>query len=150
MTSAPQQCPTAEPVLVHQRLACTPESASRARRIVAAVDWPDTDTPVLLASELITNAIRYSGSEWLDLIIGRTVDGELHLQVIDEGRGATTPHLRRGDHCHETGRGLHLVNQCAARWGFMMDDAGVTVWCDIAAAPEPRLAADSAVCPEDD
>jgi anti-sigma regulatory factor (Ser/Thr protein kinase) len=150
MTSASQQYPPAEPVLVHQRLACTPQAASRARRIVAEVDWPDIDTPILLASELVANAIRYSGSEWLDLIIGLTIDGELHLQVIDEGRGDTTPHLRRVDGNAEAGRGLHLIKRCAERWGFMMDDAGVTVWCDIAdAPPESRQVDLVTVCPED-
>jgi anti-sigma regulatory factor (Ser/Thr protein kinase) len=152
MSNAPTLCAPAEPVLVHQRLACTPEAASRARRIVEQVDWPDIDTMVLLASELIANAVRYSGSQWLDLIIGLTVDGELHLQVIDEGLGDTTPHLRRVDDDAVAGRGLHLIKHYSVRWGFMMDTAGVTVWCDIADTPppEPRFADHAAVvCAED-
>jgi anti-sigma regulatory factor (Ser/Thr protein kinase) len=137
VTGATPLRPSGEVVLVHQRLPGTPEAASRARRIVRDLDWPDIDTVILLTSEIVTNASRHSGSHWLDLVLGITADGDLRLQVIDEGRGHTTPHLRRVDDDAVAGRGLHLVNHYARRWGIMKEAAGLTVWCDIADGP-PR------------
>jgi anti-sigma regulatory factor (Ser/Thr protein kinase) len=141
MNDATPLYPPNEHILVHQRLTVTPEAASRARRLIRAVDCPNLDIVALLTSELVTNVVRHSGSRWLDLMLGLRADGNLHLQVVDEGRGRTTPHLRRVDHDDVAGRGLHLVNDCSVRWGFMMDFAGMTVWCDI--GDDPRFGVDS-------
>ncbi len=139
-----------EQILIRQRLSGTPEAASCARRVVRNVDWPNIDTVTLLASELVTNAVRYSRSRWLDLAVATTPDGILHLQVIDEGRGGTTPHLRLVENDGVTGRGLHLVKHFSVRWGFIMDTVGVTVWCDVADAPPSELIpTPPAVCPEE-
>lgn len=141
MNDATPLDPSAEHILVHQRLEVTPESVSCARRIVRAAGCPNLDIVTLLTSELVTNVVRHSGSRWLDLILGITASGNLHLQVVDEGRGRTTPHLRRVGHDDVAGRGLHLVNDFSVRWGFMMDFAGLTVWCDI--GDDPRFGIDS-------
>lgn len=80
---------------------------------------PDADiaTVVLLTSELVTNAVIHGSAGdvgTVGLRISVHEDG-VRVEVEDEGKGfdpasptTSTPH---------GGRGLYLVDQCAARWG---------------------------------
>jgi anti-sigma regulatory factor (Ser/Thr protein kinase) len=117
------------------RLAPIPTAAAVARAFVREVcqTWqlarPDetvVDRAVLVANELVTNAVVHAGSDlWLQLEL--RVD-RLFISVRD-----TNPRLLRSvppDLEADGGRGLWLVDQLARAWGVRpTPDGGKTVWC---------------------
>ncbi|WP_329295850.1 SpoIIE family protein phosphatase [Streptomyces sp. NBC_01455] len=79
----------------------------------------------LVASELVTNAIRY-GKTPIRLRLIR--DQALICEVYD---GSTTaPHLRYARSGDEGGRGLYLVAQFTQRWGTRYTGQGKTIWTE--------------------
>ncbi|MGZ9929466.1 ATP-binding SpoIIE family protein phosphatase [Streptomyces sp. NC-S4] len=79
----------------------------------------------LVASELVTNAIRYAGGPvGLRLIRDRV----LVCEVSDPS--STQPRLRRARETDEGGRGLFLVAQLADRWGCRFTGTGKTIWTE--------------------
>ncbi|WP_405009937.1 SpoIIE family protein phosphatase [Kitasatospora sp. NBC_01539] len=77
----------------------------------------------LVASELVTNAIRYAGGPvGLRLINDRS----LICEVSDPSQ--TQPHLRHARLTDEGGRGLFLVHQLTEQWGSRYTGAGKTIW----------------------
>ena len=119
-------------------LAPIPTAAGVARAFVREVCryWqlarPDTtlmDRAVLLASELVTNAVVHARTE---LQLRVELRGELlHLAVRDG-----SPRLRRlvtiPDPEAKGGRGLWLVEQLARAWGVNRHpDGGKVIWCTL-------------------
>ncbi|MCX5323261.1 SpoIIE family protein phosphatase [Streptomyces sp. NBC_00120] len=106
-------------------------SASRARRLVAGrlAEWGLDDLipgAELIASELVTNAVRYAeGTIGLRLIR----DDVLTCEVTDSTGAA--PHLRLADESDEGGRGLYLVGTLARRWGTRHSARGKTIWAEL-------------------
>ncbi|MBB4786855.1 SpoIIE family protein phosphatase [Streptomyces rapamycinicus] len=82
-----------------------------------------TFTTELVASELVTNAIRY-GSAPVQLRLIR--DQSLICEVSDGN--STSPHLRRARTTDEGGRGLLLVAQFTRSWGTRYARRGKTIW----------------------
>ncbi|WP_158710208.1 ATP-binding SpoIIE family protein phosphatase [Streptomyces katrae] len=79
----------------------------------------------LVASELVTNAIRYAGGPvGLRLIRDRV----LVCEVSDPS--STQPRLRRARETDEGGRGLFLVAQLTDRWGCRFTGSGKTIWTE--------------------
>lgn len=79
----------------------------------------------LIASELVTNAIRYAGGPVrLRLIRDRV----LVCEVSDPS--STQPRLRRARDTDEGGRGLFLVAQLTERWGCRFTRTGKTIWTE--------------------
>ncbi|MGI5320882.1 ATP-binding protein [Actinomadura nitritigenes] len=111
-------------------LPADPAAVRRARGLVRTrlEEWglDELDyTTELLASELITNALRYApGPIELRLLFERT----LVCEVLD--RSAALPRLRRAEDDDENGRGLLVVSQIAHRWGTRRTAAGKVVWCE--------------------
>ncbi|TDB86351.1 GAF domain-containing protein [Actinomadura sp. KC216] len=111
-------------------LPADPAAVRRARGLVSSrlEDWDLEElayTTELLASELITNALRYApGPIELRLLLERT----LVCEVLD--RSAALPRLRRAEDDDENGRGLLVVSQLAHRWGTRRTAAGKVVWCE--------------------
>ena len=94
-------------------------------------DHPAFDTVVLLASEVASNSVLHSGSEFFGLAIARTATDDLRVAVIDEGRGGL-PFLRDKAIDAEDGRGLYLVDSLARRWGIIRQPGvGAAVWFDV-------------------
>jgi hypothetical protein len=91
-------------------------------------------TTTLVASELVTNAIRY-GAPPIQLRLIR--DTTLICEVSDAS--GTAPHLRRARGFDEGGRGLLLVAQLTQRWGTRYHASGKTIWCEqpLTTDPEP-------------
>jgi len=90
-------------------------------------------TTELVASELITNAVRYAGGTiGLRLIRDAAV---LICEVTDSSN--TQPRMRRARTTDEGGRGLFLVAQFTQRWGSRYGRSGKTIWA------EQRLMTDS-------
>ncbi len=99
-----------------------PDQARHARRFVARTlnGCPLTDTAVLLASELVTNALTHSrtaGHGKFDVIIWPGT-AAAYIAVIDDG-SSTIP--ATGTHAPaelaDCGRGLELIELMATQWG---------------------------------
>jgi serine phosphatase RsbU (regulator of sigma subunit)/anti-sigma regulatory factor (Ser/Thr protein kinase) len=121
--------------VAHWDLPSDPAVVSRARVAVTEqlAAWGLDDlafTTELIASELVTNAIRHAtGPVRLRLLRDRA----LICEVFD-GSG-TSPRLRRARTEDEGGRGLFLVAQLTERWGTRYTPDGKTIWTE---QPLPR------------
>ncbi|WP_239406017.1 SpoIIE family protein phosphatase [Frankia sp. Cj3] len=90
-------------------------------------------TTELLVSELVTNAIRHGRAPIQVRLIRDTA---LICEVSDASRAA--PHLCHARTFDESGRGLFLVAQLAARWGTRQTRDGKIIWAEQALAAAPR------------
>jgi anti-sigma regulatory factor (Ser/Thr protein kinase) len=90
---------------------------------------PLVDAAMLLTSELVTNGVRHAGTG-MRLSVRRVTDGTVRVAVTDAAPGVDV-HVRPASNDREGGRGLFLVEQLAAGWGSMSDDAGKTVWFEL-------------------
>jgi two-component sensor histidine kinase len=109
-------------------LAPAPESVRRARRTLSkgGLD-PDLDHTVsLLASELVTNAIRHAGEAGDVQLAATLAHGFARVEVLDRGPGFD-PGVR---HEHK-GFGLRLLEKLATRWGVERGDSGTLVWFEV-------------------
>jgi anti-sigma regulatory factor (Ser/Thr protein kinase) len=125
-------------------LPCTPASVAVARQRLAAeltaagiFDGVVGDA-VLVASELLSNAIRHArplpGSNLL--LAWEFNNGAVEIAVTDGG-AATRPMTAQATVSSLGGRGLDIVDYLARSWGVRADDAGLTVWA-VMAAPADR------------
>ncbi|MEU7453840.1 ATP-binding SpoIIE family protein phosphatase [Streptosporangium roseum] len=116
--------------IVEIALPSDPRSASKARRFIRATltEWrldPIADATELMISELVTNAIKHgSGTVGLRLLRGPT----LVCEVTD--RSLAMPVMREAGSGDDTGRGLHLINWLAHRWGSRLTPKGKVVWVE--------------------
>ncbi|MFC8514630.1 SpoIIE family protein phosphatase [Streptomyces sp. NPDC057257] len=107
-----------------------PAVVSRARTLVTEqlAAWHLDDlafTTELVASELVTNAIRHAtGPVQLRLLRDRALICE-----VSDGSG-TSPRLRRARTEDEGGRGLFLVAQLTERWGTRYTAEGKVIWTE--------------------
>ncbi|GGQ40948.1 hypothetical protein GCM10010187_68910 [Actinomadura coerulea] len=114
-------------------LPAEPAAVRRARGLIRdrLARWGLEDmayTTTLLASELITNAIRHAGGR-IGLRLVR--EGGLVCEVFDSSDGR--PRIRHHDEedeASESGRGLHVVGRLAQRWGVRRTKNGKVVWCE--------------------
>lgn len=117
-----------------------PESVADVRRDITAwltgIPIPDTtaDDIRLMASELASNAIRYSASGNK----GKTYqvralyeDSHIRVEVHDLGSAYSVPHQRHDpDGLH--GRGLNIVDALATSWGVHQNSVHCTiVWFEV-------------------
>lgn len=124
------------PAELRRTLPPTAESATVARWLVTDllrdIADPDAlDTAALLTTELVSNAIRHTGDE-LTLSV-RLESGMLRVGVSDTSH--RRPQLVQAGSRDTSGRGLHLVEALADRWGVDPDAHGLgkTVWYELAA-----------------
>lgn len=123
-------------------IAAVPGQVGLAREFVAGVlgeSHPAADVAVLLASELVTNSVRHSGSAvpggavTVAVTVGE--DG-VRVEVTDRS-GAGTPVLlpaAPADAEAEGSRGMRLVDTLAATWGYCRGGGFATTWfelCDL-------------------
>ncbi|MDF3149070.1 SpoIIE family protein phosphatase, partial [Streptomyces sp. T21Q-yed] len=107
-----------------------PAVVSRSRAAVtdrlAAWDLDDLAfSTELIASELVTNAIRHAvGPVQLRLLRDRALICE-----VSDG-SSTSPRLRRARSTDEGGRGLFLVAQLTERWGTRYTPNGKIIWTE--------------------
>jgi anti-sigma regulatory factor (Ser/Thr protein kinase) len=103
-----------------------------ARRFVrdALAGHPAASDAELLTCELMTNAVQHA-ADAAGVTVAVTQRGPVvHVDVMDDGRTGL-PHWREAGGDDERGRGFHLVNHMAARWGFLREPAGTCVWFEI-------------------
>ncbi|WP_330350889.1 SpoIIE family protein phosphatase [Streptomyces sp. NBC_00582] len=117
------ELPSDPAVVAHSRAAVTDQLAAWGLEDMAF-------TTELIASELVTNAIRHAtGPVQLRLLRDRTLICE-----VSDGSG-TSPRLRRARTEDEGGRGLFLVAQLTERWGTRYTSTGKIIWTE---QPLPR------------
>ncbi len=86
-------------------------------------------TVVLLANELVTNAILHARGDILLAV--ELAPGKVRIQVTDQS--SQLPVHRGGVEEATSGRGLELVDALATAWGVEpMSDDGKQVWCEVA------------------
>jgi hypothetical protein len=112
-------------------LSPVPGSVPEARRFVATLDFVggfDSDRLALLTAEIVTNAILHARTP-LKLEAIELLGGGVRVSVTD---GNANPPVKK-DHgpSSPTGRGLHIVEAMADRWGFDRSASGKTVWFEL-------------------
>lgn len=86
-----------------------------------------SDTLELIASELVTNAIRYSHDDVTMRLV--QTDRSVIVQVSDSNPRPPVP--RETDELDETGRGLAIVNAISARTGCYLCPGGKVVYAEV-------------------
>jgi serine phosphatase RsbU (regulator of sigma subunit) len=109
-----------------------PTTARQVRRLIreTLAEWnlsEHSDLVELLATELVSNAIRYA-SRPLEFRLLRT--DSLLCEVNDDDHHL--PVLRHADVADEHGRGMHLVSRLSSRWGASRTNSGKVVWFELA------------------
>ncbi|MET7365686.1 SpoIIE family protein phosphatase [Streptomyces sp. NPDC005566] len=111
-------------------LPAEPIAASRARELANEQlhEWGLEELSFateLVVSELVTNAVRYSGGP---LHVRLIRDRTLLCEVADTSH--TSPHLRHSGEDDEGGRGLFIIAQLVQRWGTRYTRSGKTIWTE--------------------
>jgi serine/threonine-protein kinase RsbW len=106
----------------------------RAAVAATAVGIPadDFENALLLTSELVTNSVRHSASNWIELAITVETD-RLRIEVSDEGDQPIRP--RPADNNNHGGWGLTLVAELSTRWGVERHATGKTIWLEFDLTP---------------
>lgn len=124
-----------DPRRAHLCLPADPRSPAAARRLVAAhcaARGLDAlvDRAMVVASELISNAVQHAGTD-VD-IATVAVAGALRISVRDRAAGSPRPAVStEPGPIIEGGRGLPIVAALAADWGFFPFGDGKTVWATV-------------------
>jgi anti-sigma regulatory factor (Ser/Thr protein kinase) len=110
-----------------------PAARTALRRLLdnAGVRTDVRDTALLLATELLSNAVEHGGgSTFLDATIESEV---VRLEVSDHNPRMPSPAADPGE-LDERGRGMLLIAALSSRWGAERRERGKIVWCEIARA----------------
>ena len=116
---------------IQVELLAQPASAAEARRVVGralrTLDPHSRDIGVLLASELVTNALLYAQGR-ITLTV-TPMDERVRVSVLDNSH--TEVHPRRVSPYATSGRGLALVEQLSTSWGVELIPDGKVVWFEL-------------------
>ena len=129
------------------RLSRKPAAAAEARSQVRAAvrDWKvpvDPDIAVLLASDLVTNAITHGDAETLTLAI-RCSRSHLRIDVYDKSRSLPLGMYEPAD--ADAGRGLVLVAALSTEWGSFRTPAGKAMYFTLALPPDQLPGGEQAI-----
>ena len=86
------------------------------------------DDAVLMASELVTNAIVHGRSETRVCVLS-FAGQDLRVEVSDDN--SRHPQAVSQDDAALDGRGLHIVEALSTEWGVRDEDIGKTVWFEV-------------------
>lgn len=120
--------------LVDLRVRCDESAPAAARRALDGLEefgWVLGDL-MLIASELVTNAVLHSGcteDDDLEMQLEQE-DGHLRLSVLDPGRSANSARAALNEQRASGGIGLFLVEQLTSRWGAERSER-YRVWAEI-------------------
>ncbi|MGH8949804.1 MAG: ATP-binding protein [Acidimicrobiia bacterium] len=107
-----------------------PDSVPIARKFVLGLDFAsrsDPDLLALLTAEIVTNAILHARTSLR--LVATKVDGGVRVAVSDGSPSA--PVVKNYGATAPTGRGLHIVEDLASRWGYHRSEGGKTVWFEL-------------------
>jgi anti-sigma regulatory factor (Ser/Thr protein kinase) len=95
----------------------------------------DAADVAVLASEVVTNAVRHGGaSEDETIVVHLAIAAEVvRVEVCDQGPGFERPQILR-PRAEGGGNGLILVDRLSSSWGVAGDD-GTCVWFEFALRP---------------
>lgn len=117
------------------RVISVPVARAFVRELLGVAGWAEADDVLLLVSELVTNAVRYSDSgRRPNGLVALTVTDNgrsLRVDVLDEGSRDGAPCVREAGSESDNGRGLWLVEHIASTWGVREDETGRTVWFEM-------------------
>jgi transcriptional regulator with XRE-family HTH domain len=85
------------------------------------------ENAALLISELVTNCVRHSGSDWVEVGIA-LANHVLRIEVTDQNRESS---LRPRTADTHGGWGLTMIGELATRWGVDRHKTGKTVWIEL-------------------
>ena len=130
---------TASPVpeeVVRIRIPGGPHAAGTARNTLGRLGW-DLDTPVLdnlrlLVTELVTNSVRHTSADFVELMV-LLGPKRLRVEVTDSGPGFDYSPRTRSIY-QEGGWGLVLVERLSERWGVSTEAGFARVWFELARA----------------
>jgi anti-sigma regulatory factor (Ser/Thr protein kinase) len=140
MTSPGYHCDVAD--VLHLSVPCdelAPAAVREKVRNLRELDGARADA-MLVASELVTNAVRHSRcteDESLTVRIAR--DGRLRIAVIDPGASGQSAEIAERP-VELGGLGLKVVEQLAATWGTERRDDGYRVWAELELPKQPAQA----------
>ena len=107
------------------------------------------DDALLLATELVTNAVVHAGTS-IELRID-TSEGGLRLEVLDASPGSSPVVRDKPESAREGGRGMFLLDALAEEWGTTHTRTGKSVWFRLGPGSRPQVRAAPAVAaPADD
>jgi anti-sigma regulatory factor (Ser/Thr protein kinase) len=116
------------------RLECAESAPAAARDAVRALDPADPllGDAMLLASELVTNALQHSGWRPGDRFALRVElwPDHLRIEVADPGRAATSPTAAAPENAFGS-MGLRIVEALATRWGASRQAGELVVWAEL-------------------
>ena len=123
-------------------LEAVPESVCAARRFAREMlgdGHPALDDVTLVVSELVSNSVRHSDSQWGGSVAVALADAfdRIHIDVVDAGSAdvpcvrAVAEEVDESEELPVSGRGLWLVEELSLAWGVSDDAAGRTVWCQV-------------------
>lgn len=123
------------------RLAPVPGSVGDARRLIRSAmrSWGQIDVAddaVLIASELVTNAVTHAQTDSEITVRLLSPDGQVRIEVADgceQAPAATEP-----DPDGASGRGMAMVASLSAAWGVELRAGSKTVWADVLRMTHPR------------
>jgi CheY-like chemotaxis protein len=117
--------------VVRADLPADPSSVRAARTLLRQALGEEGDELLfaleLLTSEVVTNAVRHASSA--PRIEAHLGPDTVRVAVHDDD--PTLPERREPDLGRPGGRGLHLLDQIASRWGAESTDQGKVVWFEI-------------------
>lgn len=120
---------TSIPNDVRLALLPAPDAARRTRRALAqaAIHADIEHTVILLATEVVTNAVRHAGmvSGQRIVLLAHLDDDFARVEVYDAGRGFAADVRHDAD-----GFGLRMVDKLATRWGTE-EREGFMVWFEV-------------------
>jgi len=97
---------------------------------ISGHDCPvDAADAALVVTELFSNAVRH-GPAGGRVLVGYCLWRHGARLVVCDGGGSGTPRLIQDGELAEDGRGLHVVDALAARWGSFHLAGAQAVWCD--------------------
>ncbi|MEU1407778.1 ATP-binding protein [Streptomyces sp. NPDC005728] len=141
-------------------LPALPAAVGTARRVLRdllaawGVDEPARDDVVLVASELVTNALVHAAGEQIVCRVHSSTD-RVRLEVEDQNRGPARPVPRQSGPDDQNGRGLFLVDALSIDWGVALAPGrpARVVWADLTTSPrtpDPAAPAPPAALPRTD